>query len=166
MASVRSRALSHIAIAFATFVIPCACFDEEGFNSSKHTLPEAIRPAWESTFWVTALPGHKGGIGSGVLVASKVMMSGRRALYVLTADHVVSTKCGARLGVCENIVLSSSQSRDLNASETIEDFPRRTVTGAEVVDRPETEDVSLLQIEVDNSEVWALRPVQWPSIVI
>jgi len=143
----------------AILILPSVCFAEEGFNSSKDTLPEAIQPAWESTFWVTALPGHKGGTGSAVLIASKVMTSGGLALYLLTADHVVTAKCGPQLGVCNNIVLSSSQSRDLDANETIEESPRRTVTGAEVVDRLETEDISLIEIEVDNSEVWALRPV-------
>ena len=137
--------------------IPSMCFAEEGFNSSKHTLPGAIQPAWESTFWVTALPGHKGGTGSAVLIASKVMNSSGLALYLLTADHVVTSKCGPQLGACKNIVLSSSLVSDAN--NMIEDSPARTVTGAEVVDRLETEDVSLLKIMVDNSEVWALRPV-------
>jgi S1-C subfamily serine protease len=139
--------------------IPSACFAEEGFNGSKHTLPGAIQPAWESTFSVTALPGQKGGIGSAVLVASKVMNSDRLALYMLTADHVVTAKCGPQLGACKNIVLSSSQSRNLDANDVIEGSSRRTVAGAEVVDRLETEDISLLKIVVDNSEVWALRPV-------
>jgi S1-C subfamily serine protease len=143
----------------AILTIPSVCFAEERFNSSKHTLPEAIQPAWESTFWVTALPGRKGGTGSAVLIASKVMNFGRRALYMLTADHVVTAKCGPQLGVCENIVLSSSQSLDLDANETIEESPRRTVTGAEVVGRLEMEDISLIKIVVANSEVWALRPI-------
>lgn len=138
---------------------PFACFAEEGFNGSKHTLPVAVQAAWESTFWVTVLPGHKGGTGSAVLVAAKVMNSDKLALYMLSADHVVTSKCGPQLGVCENIVLSSSQSFDSDANDVIEDSPRRTVTGAEVVDRLETEDISLLKIVVDNNEVWALRPV-------
>ena len=85
------------------------------------------------------------------------MNSGGLALYLLTADHVVTSKCGPQLGACRNIVLSSSLVSDAN--NMIEDSPARTVTGAEVVDRLETEDVSLLKIMVDNSEVWALRPV-------
>ncbi|MGE5203898.1 MAG: S1 family peptidase [Acidobacteriota bacterium] len=137
--------------------IPSVCFAEEGFNSSKHALPGAIQPAWESTFWVTALPGHKGGIGSAVLIAAKVASSGGLALYLLTADHVVTSKCGPRLGACENIVLSSSLVSDAN--NTIEGSPARTATGAEVVDRLETEDVALLKITVVNNEAWALRPV-------
>jgi Trypsin-like peptidase domain len=139
--------------------IPSVCFAEEGFNGSKNTLPGAIQPAWESTFWVTALPSHKGGTGTAVLIASKVMNSGRLALYMLTADHVVTAKCGPQLGVCTNIVLSASQSLDLDANDVIEESPTRTITGAEVVDRLEMEDISLLKIVVDNSEAWALRPV-------
>src|SRR5262249_34097352 len=75
-----------------------ACFAEEGFNGSKRTLPEAIQPAWDATFSVSALPDQKGGIGSAVLVASRVMSADRLALYMLTADHVVSSKCGPQLG--------------------------------------------------------------------
>ena len=134
------------------------CFAEEGFNGDKHTLPEAIQPAWDATFSVTALPGQKGGIGSAVLIASKVMNANRLALYVLTADHVVGSKCGPQLGACKNIILSSDQYRDLDANDGIESSRRRTVTGAEVVDRLETEDLSLLKVVVDNSETWALRP--------
>src|SRR5205814_8579633 len=83
--------------------IPSVCLAEEGFNDSKHTLPEAIQPAWEATFRVTTLSGQKGGIGSAVLIASKVMNSDRLALYILTADHVVTSKCGSQLGACNNL---------------------------------------------------------------
>jgi len=138
--------------------IPSASFAKEGFNSSRDSLPGPIKPAWEATFWTAALPGHKGGTGSAVLVSFRDMNSGRRALYFLTADHVVTSKCGPQLGLCQNIVLSSSGSLDSAGNKVIEESPARTVTGAEVVARLEPEDLALLKIEVDNGPDWALRP--------
>lgn len=153
-----ARSLPQLAgiLAIATIGLlayPSVCIAEEGFDASRETLPVAVQPAWEATFSVAALPGRKGGIGSAVLIASKPMGSGKLALYLLTADHVVASKCGPRLGACENIVLSSSR------NDAIEDSPKRTVTGAEVAGRLEPEDLSLLKIEVEDGEAWALRPV-------
>jgi S1-C subfamily serine protease len=139
--------------------IPSESLAEEGFNSSRDGLPGPIQPAWEATFWAAALPDHKGGTGSAVLVSSGVTDSGRLALYILTADHVVTSKCGPQLGPCQNIVLTSSRSLDAAGSNVIEESPARTVTGAEVVARLEPKDIALLKIEVDNSKDWALRPV-------
>lgn len=132
---------------------------EEGFSSDKHALAVAIQAVWESVFSITALPGQKGGTGSGVLVSSGLSSSGGRILHILTAEHVVSSKCGPRLGWCKNILLGSGRSPVSSGNGATEDSPMRTVSGAEVVARLEPLDLALLKVEVDTSEDWALQPV-------